>query len=65
MMNENFKLLGVLIYDGQTDKRTNKRTNELTDEQTFVIVESLLRLKTGYLQTIVKSNFTTHPPTLF
>ena len=37
MKDENFKLLGVLTYDGQTDERTNERT--------FVIVESLLRLK--------------------
>ena len=33
MKDEDFELLGVLIYDGQTD------------EQTFVIVESLSRLK--------------------
>ena len=37
MKDENFKLLGVLTYDGQTDERTNGRT--------FVIVESLSRLK--------------------
>ena len=32
---------GVLVYDRRTDERTNGRTNE----QTFVIVESLSRLK--------------------
>ena len=37
MKDDDFKMLGVLITDGQTDRRT--------DEQTFVNVESLSRLK--------------------
>ena len=37
MKDDDFKLWGVLQTNGRTDKRT--------DEQTFVIVESLSRLK--------------------
>ena len=37
MQDTNFKLLRGFVTDGQTDRRTNERT--------FVIVESLSRLK--------------------
>ena len=53
MKDENFKLLGVLTYDGQTDERTNGRT--------FVIVESLSRLKIPnlYMKSKSKNNVCT------
>ena len=47
MKDENFKLLGVLIYDGQTDGQTNERT--------FAIVELLSRLKISNRQTFKKN----------
>ena len=44
MKDDDFKLLR-----GFADERTDGRTNERTNEQTFVIVESLSRLKTQNL----------------
>ena len=42
MKDDDFKLLRGFVTDGQTDRRTNERT--------FVIVESLSRLKSQILK---------------
>ena len=48
MKDEDFKLLRGFVTDGQTDRRTNERT--------FVIVESLSRLKNYILRCVMVQN---------